>query len=79
MGVSCVAEQEWVELCQVTTEVEKGLIRSALEPYSIEVIFRSFLPPSVYPGLSPIKVFVPRKDLELARRVLAGNKGESGS
>lgn len=53
-----MADQEWVELCQVTTETEKELIRSALEPYDIRMIFRSLLLSSVYPGLSPIKLLV---------------------
>ncbi len=67
-----MADEKWVELCQVTTEVERELVRSALEPYGIEIFFRSFLPSSVYPGLSSIKIFVSPKDLEMARRVLSG-------
>ncbi|QUL98548.1 MAG: hypothetical protein IMF26_00100 [Candidatus Fermentithermobacillus carboniphilus] len=45
---------DWVELCQVTTEVEMDLIRSALELYGIQLIFKSLLLTSVYPGLSPV-------------------------
>lgn len=74
-----MAEEQWVEVCQVATEVEGELIRSALESCGIEVLFRSFLPASVYPGLTLIKVLVPEKDLELARRVLSETMQDPGS
>ncbi len=63
--------KNYVEVRAVTTELERDLIRSALESYGIEVMFRSFLPSSVYPGLTSIKALVPEKDLELARKILA--------
>ncbi|HHY11916.1 MAG TPA: DUF2007 domain-containing protein [Firmicutes bacterium] len=66
-----MADEKFVEVRTVATELERELVRSALEPYGIEVLFRSFLPSSVYPGLTSIKVLVPEKDLELARRVLS--------
>lgn len=63
-------DKAWVEVCQVSTELEAELIRSVLESYGIEVLFRASLPGSVYPGLAPIKVLVPKKDLELAETAL---------
>ncbi len=74
-----MAEEHWVQICQVATEVEGELIRSALEACGIEVLFRSFLPASVYPGLTSIKVLVPEEDLELARRVLSESTQDRGS
>jgi hypothetical protein len=63
-----------VEICTVTTEVERELIRSALEAYGIDVIFQTLLPPATYPGLSSIKVLVPEEQEELARKVLSGDE-----
>lgn len=63
-------DKSWVEVCQVSTEVEAELIGSVLESYGIEVIFQASLPRSVYPGLAPIKVLVPKEDLELAETAL---------
>ncbi len=63
-------DKAWVEVCQVSTELEAELIRSVLESYGIEVLLRASLPGSVYPGLAPIKVLVPKKDLELAETAL---------
>lgn len=74
-----MTEEHWVEVCQVATEVEGELIRSALEASGIEVLFRSFLPASVCPGLTLIKVLVPENDLELARRVLSETTQDLGS
>lgn len=71
--------EELVEVCTVATEVERELIRSALESYGIEVVFRSFLPSSVYPGLASIKLLVPEKDVELARRILSETTDEPGN
>lgn len=65
-----------VEICTVSTEVERELIRSALEAYGIEVVFQTLLPPATYPGLSAIKVFVPEEKVEIARKVLSGNEGQ---
>lgn len=63
-------DKSWVEVCQVSTELEAELIRSVLESYGIEVLLRASLPGIVYPGLAPIKVLVPKKDLELAETAL---------
>lgn len=71
-----MAEEKFVEVRTVVTELERELVRSALESYGIEVLFRSFLPSSVYPGLTSIKILVPKKDLELARQILSESARE---
>ena len=62
-----MAGERLIRIGTVTTELERELVRSALESYGIEVLFRSSLPSSVYPGLMPIKVLVPEKDAEVAK------------
>jgi len=69
-------DKSWVELCKVSTEIEAELVRSVLESCGIEVLLRASLPTSVYPGLSPIKVLVPEKDLELAEKALKSTEDE---
>jgi len=61
-----------VEIATVSTDVERELLRSALEGNGIDVIFRTQLPPATYPGLAFIKVLVPEDQAELARKVLSG-------
>ncbi len=61
---------KYIEIQTVGTEVEKELLRTAFESCGVKVVFHSFLPPSVYPGLASIKVLVPEKDLELARQII---------
>ncbi|HHY99102.1 MAG TPA: DUF2007 domain-containing protein [Firmicutes bacterium] len=65
-----MVDERWAELCQVSSEIEGEVIRSFLLAQDIQVILKTGLPPGVYPGLTPIKVFVPQKDLEAARRAL---------
>ncbi|HHX10011.1 MAG: putative signal transducing protein [Bacillota bacterium] len=66
-----MAGERLIRIGTVTTELERELVRSALESYGIEVLFRSSLPSSVYPGLMPIKVLVPEKDAEVAKSILS--------
>lgn len=65
-----ICDNEWIELCQVNNEIEAEVIRSVLLAQGIEAFTKSQLPSRVYPGLAPLKVFVPRKDLELAKRIV---------
>jgi len=70
-GADSMDGAKLIKIGTVTTEAERELLRSALESYGIEVVFRSSLPSSVYPGLTPIKVFVPGKDADLAKSILS--------
>jgi hypothetical protein len=70
-----VERRTMVEIGTVSTEVERELVRSALEAYGIDVAFQTVLPPATYPGLASIKVLVPEEQAELARKVLSGNEG----
>ncbi|HHY75701.1 MAG TPA: SIS domain-containing protein [Firmicutes bacterium] len=68
-----------VEVAAVSTEVEKELIKSALEASGIEVMFQALLSPLTHPGLSLIKVLVPEDQEELAREILSGAMGEGAA
>jgi hypothetical protein len=70
-GGGSVHEEQWVELCQVTSEVEAQVIQSLLAAANIPVMLRSSLARSIYPSLSQIKILVPQKDVEPARDIMS--------
>ncbi len=72
-------EEQWVQLCQVTSEVEAEVIRSLLMAGDIHVMLRSSLARSVYPSLSQIKILVLQKDLETAQEILSESQEEPTS
>ena len=69
-------EEQWLQLCQVTSEVEAEVIRSLLLAADIPVMLRSSLARSVYPSLSQIKILVPQEDLEAAQEILSESREE---
>ncbi|MDP2860040.1 MAG: DUF2007 domain-containing protein [Bacillota bacterium] len=69
-------EEQWVELCKVTSEVEAQVIQSLLVAADIPVMLRSSLARSVYPSLSQVKILVLRKDLETAQDMLSQSPEE---
>jgi hypothetical protein len=60
------------------TDGEASIIKSLLDSYSIPCHYSSELPSRLYPaaadGLGPIRIFVPAKLVEEARRVLAEHR-----
>jgi len=69
-------EEQWVELCRVTSEVEAQVIQSLLVAADIPVMLRSSLARSIYPSLSQVKILVLRKDLEVAQDILSQSPEE---
>ena len=69
-------EEQWVELCKVTSEVEAQVIQSLLVAADIPVMLRSSLARSIYPSLSQVKILVLRKDLEVAQDILSQSPEE---
>ncbi len=72
-------EEQWVQLCQVSSEAEAEVIRSLLMAGDIPVMLRSSLARSVYPSLSQIKILVLQKDLETAQEMLSEGQEEPTS
>ena len=63
-----------VEVARVHGPVEAEVIKNFLESEGISCFFKGLMLQSIYPfsadGLGEIKIFVPEKDLELAKKLL---------
>lgn len=63
-----------VEAARVHGPVEAEVIKNFLESEGISCFFKGLMLQSIYPfsadGLGEIKIFVPEKDLDLAKKLL---------
>ncbi|NIM58139.1 MAG: hypothetical protein GTO16_04240 [Candidatus Aminicenantes bacterium] len=76
-------ESELKEVHKVWGPVEADVIKSFLQSHGISCLLRGKVVQSVHPfsadGLGEIKIFVPKKDYALAKKLLKDKRGDNSS